>query len=51
MLYLLSWLMIIFTVSISLLAIGTYFSSKYPESSFALWFKQNIMDEDPDENY
>ncbi len=49
MLYIIAWLTIIFCFIISLLSLGVYLTVKYPDSSFTIWFKENILDEDPDE--
>ncbi len=51
MLYILSWLIIIFCPIITFLAVCTFFLAKYPNTKFSKWVKNNIIDKDPTENY
>lgn len=44
MLYIISWLLILFCFFVSFLAIGTWISVRYPESKFQIWWKENIID-------
>lgn len=37
-------------VAITFLAVGTFFSAKYPNSIFTNWFRKNIIDKGPEDN-
>ena len=49
MLYILSWFIILLCFFITLIAIGTWYSIKYPESKFQTWWKENVIDKAKDD--
>ena len=51
MLYILSWLMILICILITALAVGTFLVNRKPDSKFATWWKENIIDRDPEDKF
>lgn len=51
MLYILSWLMILICIAVTILAVGVFLINRNPNSKFANWWKQNIIDRDTEDKF
>jgi hypothetical protein len=51
MIYILSWVMILICIPITALAVGVFLANRKPDSKFATWWKENIIDRDSEDKF